>query len=120
VPPTVSVVGDVLVALGPGMAMLVVVQNSYAAANIAVEVEQKVVSTGLYGLVRHPMYAGGLIMMVGIPLALDSYWGLAVLIAGPVVFALRIGDEEKLLEQELDGYREYTQQVRYRLVPHIW
>ena len=60
--------------------MLVVVQNSYAAANITVEPDQKVVSTGLYGLVRHPMYFGGLLMMLGIPLALDSYWGLVVLL----------------------------------------
>src|SRR5512142_3243459 len=75
VPTAVSVVGDVLVAIGLGMAMLVVIQNSYAAATITVEASQKVVTTGLYGVVRHPMYVGSLLMMIGIPLALGSWWG---------------------------------------------
>jgi protein-S-isoprenylcysteine O-methyltransferase Ste14 len=66
------------------------------------------------------MYTGSVIMMVGIPLALGSYWGLVFVIPGLIVFALRIRDEEDLLEQELDGYRQYTRQVRYRLVPYIW
>ena len=120
VPTTVVLIGDVLVAVGLGIAMLVVIQNSYAAATITVEADQKLVSTGLYGLVRHPMYAGALIMMVGIPLALDSYWGLVCMIPGLVVLAFRILDEEKALKQELDGYIEYTQQVRSRLVPGVW
>ena len=116
----ISLVGDVLVALGLGITMLVVVQNSYAAANITVEADQKVVSTGLYGLVRHPMYVGALIMMMGIPLALDSYWGLVVLIPGLIALAFRILDEEKMLAQELDGYRDYTEKVHYRLLPYVW
>jgi protein-S-isoprenylcysteine O-methyltransferase Ste14 len=120
VPPAVSLLGDVLVAGGLGVALLAVVQNSYAGANITVEGNQHVVSTGLYGFVRHPMYVGTLIMMVGIPLALGSYWGLVVVIPGLSVLAIRILDEEKLLEDELAGYREYTQKVRYRLIPHVW
>jgi protein-S-isoprenylcysteine O-methyltransferase Ste14 len=119
-PTAICVVGDVLVAVGLGAMMLVVVQNTYAAATVRVEADQKLVSTGLYGLVRHPMYAGNVIMMVGIPLALGSYWGLVFVISGPTVLALRIRDEEKLLREELDGYREYTQKVRYRLVPYMW
>ncbi len=118
VPPAVSVVGDALVAIGLGVAMLAVIQNSYAAANITVEGNEHVVSTGLYGFVRHPMYLGNLIMMAGIPLALGSYWGLVVVIPGLLVLVIRILDEEKLLAQELAGYREYTQKVRYRLVPY--
>ena len=102
------------------MTMLVVIQNSYAAAIVRVEAGQKLVSTGLYGLVRHPMYAGNLTMMAGIPLALGSYWGLVFLILGLIVLAGRIRDEEKLLQEELDGYREYTQKVPYRLVPYMW
>jgi protein-S-isoprenylcysteine O-methyltransferase Ste14 len=120
VPTAVCLAGDVLVAVGLGVAMLVVVQNSHAAATVRVEAGQQVVSTGLYGLVRHPMYTGNIILMLGIPLALGSYWGLLFVIPVLVVLALRIRDEEKLLGQELDGYREYTQQVRYRLVPHMW
>lgn len=76
VPTAISLAGDVLVAIGVGVAMLVVIQNSYATANVTVEAEQKLVSTGLYGLVRRPMYTGNVIMMVGIPLALGSCWGL--------------------------------------------
>jgi protein-S-isoprenylcysteine O-methyltransferase Ste14 len=120
VPTTVCLVGDVLVALGLGLAMLVIIQNSYAAANITVEAEQKVVSTGLYGFVRHPMYVGNVILMVGVPLALGSYWGLVFLIPGLLALILRIRDEEQVLERELAGYREYRQKVHYRLVPYIW
>jgi len=120
VPASISVIGDVLVAVGLGLAMLVIIQNSYAAANVTVESEQTLVSTGLYGLVRHPMYTGNVILMVGAPLALGSYWGLVFVIPGLVVLAVRIRDEERLLEQELRGYREYQEQVRYRLVPHVW
>jgi protein-S-isoprenylcysteine O-methyltransferase Ste14 len=120
VPTAVVFIGDVLVAVGLGITVLVVVQNSYAAANITVEADQKVVSTGLYGFVRHPMYFGGLVMLIGIPLALDSYWGLVVLAAAVVLLAARIFDEEKALTAELDGYREYTEKVHARLVPHVW
>jgi len=120
VPTTVTVVGDVLVAVGLGVAMLVVAQNGYAAANITIESGQTLVSTGLYGLVRHPMYSGSVIMMVGVPLALDSYWGLVFVIPALVALALRIRDEEEFLQQQLSGYSDYEQQVRYRLVPYVW
>lgn len=120
VPAWLCVVGDALVAAGLGIAMLVIVQNSYAAATVRVEPGQQVASGGLYRFVRHPMYVGNVIMMIGIPLALDSYWGLLFVIPGAAVLALRIVDEEKLLTRELTGYREYTQRVRYRLVPYIW
>jgi protein-S-isoprenylcysteine O-methyltransferase Ste14 len=120
VPTPVVIAGDILVAVGLGLSMVVVHQNSYAAATITVEAEQPVVDTGLYGLVRHPMYVGALIMMIGMPLALDSYWGLVTLVPGVAVLALRIDDEEKMLRQELAGYSEYTQKVHYRLVPGVW
>ena len=120
VPIPVVVLGNVLVAVGLGIAEMVVIQNNYAAATITVEKEQPVVSTGLYGVVRHPMYVGALVMMVGVPLALASYWGLLMIIPGVLVFAARITDEEKALRQELDGYDEYTEQVHYRLVPGLW
>lgn len=84
------------------------------------EAGQSVVSGGLYKFVRHPMYVGNVIMMIGIPLALGSYWGLLFVVPGALVLALRIFDEEKLLIHELSGYREYTERVRYRLVPYIW
>jgi len=120
VPTAICLVGDVLVAVGLGVVVLVIIQNSYAAATVQVEAGQKVVSTGLYGLVRHPMYTGNVIMMVGIPLALGSYWGLVFVVPGLIVLASRIRDEEKLLQEELDGYREYTQKVRHRMMPGMW
>ena len=119
-PTAVSVAGDVLVAVGLGISMLVTIQNGYAAANITVESGQQLVSTGWYGFVRHPMYFGNVILLIGIPLALGSYWGLLVLIPGLVVLGLRISDEENLLSQQLAGYREYMQKVHYRLVPYVW
>ncbi len=119
-PPSVSVLGDALVAAGLGIAMLVVIQNGYAASTVTVETGQTVVSGGVYKFVRHPMYVGGVIMMVGMPLALGSYWGLFFVIPGVVVLVFRILDEEKLLTQQLAGYREYAQRVRYRLLPHLW
>lgn len=117
VPAAVSLVGDALVVVGLGIAIYTVIENRYAAATITVEQSQKVVSTGLYGLVRHPMYMGAVIMMAGIPLALDSWWGLWVLVPCLFGVALRIRDEEKLLTSELSGYRDYTLKVRHRLVP---
>jgi protein-S-isoprenylcysteine O-methyltransferase Ste14 len=120
VPTPIVVAGDVLVAVGLCMATMAVNQNSFAAATIRVEADQPVISTGLYGVVRHPMYTGALIMMLGMPLALDSYWGLVTLAPGVAMLALRIVDEEKMLRQELAGYDEYTQQVHYRLVPGVW
>ena len=120
VPTVVVLIGDALVVVGLGLTILVVVENNYAASTITVETEQRVVSTGLYGLVRHPMYFGALIMMLGIPLALDSYWGLVTLIPMAIVLVFRILDEEQALSQELAGYTEYTQKVHSRLVPYVW
>lgn len=120
VPTAIVVLGDVLVAFGLAMSLLVVNQNNYAAATITVESQQPVISTGMYGVVRHPMYVGALIMIAGMPLALDSYWALLTFVPAVAVLALRIGDEEKMLRQELTGYEEYTQKVRYRLVPGLW
>lgn len=119
-PGWVCLLGDLLVACGLGIAMLVIIQNGYAAATVTVETGQHVVSGGLYKLVRHPMYVGNVVMMIGVPLALGSYWGLLLVLPGIVVLVVRIRDEEQLLAEQLAGYREYTQQVRYRLLPYVW
>ncbi|OBK30959.1 hypothetical protein A5634_14920 [Mycobacterium asiaticum] len=120
VPAAVTVVGDVLVAVGLGIAMLTIVQNGYAASTVTVEDGQHVVSTGFYSRVRHPMYVGNLILMAGIPLALGSYWGLVIYVPALLVLVARIVDEERALVDGLDGYRDYMQRVRYRLIPHVW
>lgn len=120
VPPWVVVAGDVLVAVGFYLIFLVYRENTFAAATIEVAAGQTIVTTGPYAIVRHPMYAGALLYVVGSPLALGSYWGL--LAAATVVLCLvwRLLDEERVLARELRGYREYQQRVRYRLVPKIW
>ncbi len=120
VPPAVSVIGDVLVGGGLLLAMITTIQNGYAAANINVESEQSVVSTGVYSVVRHPMYVGNVVMMIGLPLALGSYWALLFVIPGLAVLAVRILDEEKALALQLSGYCDYMHKVRYRLVPYVW
>lgn len=120
VPVAVVVVGNILVAVGLGMTTVVINQNEFAAATITVESQQPVISTGLYGVVRHPMYAFASLMIVGTPLALDSYWGLLTVIPAVAVFVFRILDEEKALRADLAGYDEYTRKVHYRLVPGIW
>jgi protein-S-isoprenylcysteine O-methyltransferase Ste14 len=120
VPAAVSLVGDVLVGMGVGVTILVIIQNSYADTAVRVQDSQTVISTGLYGLVRHPMYVGNILLMVGIPLALGSYWALVMVIPAVSLLAVRIFDEERMLGRELAGYREYTQKVRYRVVPYIW
>ena len=120
VPAALSVLGDIVVAIGLGLAMLVVFQNRYAAATVTVEDGQPLVATGLYGIVRHPMYSTSVVMMVGMTLALASYWALLVTAIGTVLLVLRILDEEKLLSEHLTGYPDYTQKVRYRLLPMVW
>ena len=120
VPTYFSLLGDVLVALGLFIDFIVFRENSYGASNIRVEESQKVTSTGLYAIVRHPMYTGVIIMVLGVPLALGSWWGLAIIALVMPVLMWRILDEEKLLEKDLTGYKEYEQKVRYRLVPYLW
>ncbi|MGB8407157.1 MAG: isoprenylcysteine carboxylmethyltransferase family protein [Mycobacterium sp.] len=120
VPTAVTVLGNVVVGVSLLAAQLVVLQNNFAGASISVEAEQPVISTGLYGVVRHPMYICALIMMVATPPALGSYWGLIPVIASIPILMVRIFDEEKMLRTELAGYVEYTHTVRHRLVPYIW
>lgn len=119
-PAYVSLVGDGLVALGLFVNLLVFRENSYGASNVRVEEGQTVTTTGPYALVRHPMYAGVLIMVMGVPLALGSWWGLGILALMLPVLVWRILDEETLLKKDLPGYTEYTQKVRYRLAPYLW
>ena len=118
--PYVSVVGDVLVALGFLLTFIVILQNNYAASTIQVAEGQKVVSTGLYAYVRHPMYAGVLPMLVGIPLALGSWWGVFGLVIIVPAIIWRLLDEEKFLHKNLPGYTEYANRVKYRLIPFVY
>ena len=121
VPVWLVVVGNLAVAVGLVGAQLVVVQNHYAGSTIRVEDDQPLVSTGMYGVVRHPLDSASLVMMIGLPPALGSLWGLAVVaLTFPAVLVARVVDEEKALVDELAGYREYRARVRYRLIPGVW
>ena len=107
-------------ALGYLGIFLVFRENTFAAATIQVEAEQQVVSTGPYALVRHPMYAAALVMLLGTPLALGSWWGLLLLVPFTGIIIWRLLDEEQVLSRQLKGYVEYCQRVRYRLLPLVW
>jgi len=120
VPAAVVILGDLLIALSYYGFYRVLRENTYAAATIQVEQGQKVISTGPYAVVRHPMYSAALIMLFSMPLALGSWWGLLILVPTVLVLAWRLLDEEKFLQKNLSGYTEYMHQVRYRLVPYVW
>ncbi len=119
-PALVSVVGDALLVLSFFLYYLVFRENSFAASSIKTFDGQQVISTGPYALVRHPKYVGDLLLVVGIPLALGSWWALVFVVLTIPGLAWRILDEEKLLKKDLPGYTEYTQKVHYRLVPYLW
>jgi len=120
VPWYIVMVGDTFVALGILIIFFVFKENSFTAATIEVAADQKVISTGPYARVRHPMYLGGLIFIVGIPIALGSWWGLLTVVLFAPILAWRILDEEKFLVKNLPGYAEYENKVKYRLVPFVW
>jgi protein-S-isoprenylcysteine O-methyltransferase Ste14 len=120
VPLPVVLAGDVLTALGFFIVFLVFKENTFTAATIVVTPGQKVVSTGPYAVIRHPMYSGALVLLFGTPLALGSWWGLLMFIPMLVTIAWRARDEERFLFKNLSGYKEYCQIVRYRLVPFAW
>ena len=95
-------------------------ENTYLSRTIKVDEDQKVVDTGLYGIVRHPMYSATLLLFLSMPIVLGSVYALVIFIAYPFIIAKRIKGEEELLERELDGYSEYKNKVKYRLIPYIW
>src|SRR5262245_20218885 len=117
VPASVSVLGDALIALAFLFIFFVFRQNSYGASTIQIAEGQTVISTGPYAFVRHPMYAGALVMLIGTPLALGSWWGLLLILP---VLIWRLLDEERFLRQNLPGDAEYQTKVKYRLLPFIW
>ncbi len=95
-------------------------ENTYLSRTIEVQENQKVIDTGLYGIVRHPMYSVTLLLFLSMPLVLGSVFSFPIFLAYPFIIAKRIKDEEKFLEKELDGYVQYKQKVKYRLIPFIW
>jgi protein-S-isoprenylcysteine O-methyltransferase Ste14 len=116
----ISAVGVVLIAIGFFLIFLVFKENTFTSATIEIASEQKVISTGLYSLVRHPMYMGALVMFIGMILALGSWWGLFVFAIMMPALIWRLFDEEKFLSKNLPGYAEYQKKVKYHLVPFVW
>jgi protein-S-isoprenylcysteine O-methyltransferase Ste14 len=120
VPAVVALSADILVLAGYGLFLRVLKENRYASRIVEVEKKQKVITTGPYAMVRHPMYVAVMIMFVFTPLALGSYWAVLPALLVILVLVARILNEEKVLLAELPGYREYMQRVKYRLIPGIW
>lgn len=120
VPLILILISDIMVLTGYLIVFAVFRENSYASRVVDVEAGQKVISTGPYAIVRHPMYSGNLLMYGFTPLALGSYWGLTGSLIIFLVLILRIISEEKFLSERLEGYREYLQKTRYRIIPGIW
>ncbi len=120
VPVPIVAAGDVLVAFGYVIIFLVYKENTFTSATIEVAEDQRVISTGPYALVRHPMYAGGVLYLLGTPLALGSWWGLVPFVAILPFLIWRLLDEEAFLARNLPGYAEYRNKVRFRLLPGVW
>jgi protein-S-isoprenylcysteine O-methyltransferase Ste14 len=120
VPAAVAILGDVLVVLGFAVVFYVFRENSFTAATIGVAADQRVVTTGPYAIVRHPMYAGALVMLFGTPLALGSWWGLFAFVPMTLVIVWWLLEEEQFLAKHLAGYPEYCAMVRFALVPFVW
>lgn len=120
VPVAVVVLGDVLVAVSFFILFVVFRQNSFAAATVELQPEQRVISTGLYGYVRHPMYTDSIVLFAGTALALGSYVALIPAVLLTLLIAARLVDEERFLCANLAGYEDYRRQVRYRLIPGLW
>lgn len=119
-PPWVTVVASVLFLLSYALYAEVMRENAYLSRTIRVEEGQTVVDTGLYGIVRHPMYAITILLFLAMPIALGSWYAILAFAFYPVIIIVRLKDEEKLLTRELPGYEAYKQKVKYRIIPFVW
>ena len=120
VPGNIVLLADIMIVIGYLLIFRVFQENAYASSVIEVEENQQVVTTGLYSIIRHPMYLGAIIMLSFVPLALGSYWALLPFLLMNVLIVARLLNEEEYLQLELPGYREYMQEIPYRLVPYLW
>ncbi len=119
-PKGVSIAASVVFLVGYALYAVVLKQNTYLSRTIEIQEHQKVIDRGLYGVVRHPMYTATILMFLSVPLVLGSLISFAIFLCYPILIIVRLKDEERLLEKELDGYSAYKSKVRYRLIPFIW
>lgn len=120
VPTWLTVLSLIVMIGGYIMFLVVMIQNRYASRVIEIQNNQKLIDTGLYSVVRHPMYLAASILYLASALVLGSYYALILMLLLPFLLALRMVNEEKLLIKELPGYKEYTQKVKYRMIPYVW
>ena len=120
VPMWLVIVAAVILLIAYGLYAEVMRENAYLSRTIEVQENQKVIDTGLYAIVRHPMYMATILLFLMIPLVLGSWYALIVFLSYPIVIAVRIRNEEKVLEAGLAGYTEYKKKVKYRIIPFIW
>lgn len=120
VPRWIICVASVLLLVGYAMYAEVMRENAYLSRTIEVQEGQQLIDTGMYAVVRHPMYSATIIVYMAIPLVLGSLWALILMLFYPLVIVIRIQNEEQLLVQELPGYREYQKRVKYKIIPGIW
>jgi len=119
-PAFLTIAADLLILLGLYIVFLVYRENSFSSATIEVAADQRVISTGPYAVVRHPMYAGSFLYLLATPLALGSWWGLLVAAGLAPFFAWRLLDEERVLKEKLPGYADYCSKLRWRLIPGVF
>lgn len=120
IPLWVVIMASVFFLIGYMLYAEVLRENAYLSRTIEVQDNQKLIDTGLYSIVRHPMYAATLLMFLSMPVVLGSWWGMLAFAAYPVLIIKRIHNEEQVLADGLDGYKDYQQRVRWRLIPYIW
>ena len=119
-PQTVILISSIIFLLSYIMYGEVLKENMYLSRTVEVSENQKVVDSGLYGIVRHPMYTSTIFLFLSMPLILDSIFSFIIMLIYPIIIIFRIKNEEKVLENELEGYKEYKEKVKYKLVPFIW
>ncbi len=120
VPPAITLLSSLLFLLGYGLYAEVMRENAYLSRTVEVQQDQKVIDTGLYGIVRHPMYLATLLLFLALPLILGSWFSLLIFLLYPPLLVIRIRNEEQILTEGLIGYQEYKEKVRYRLIPYLW
>ena len=119
-PTVVIIIASVIFLIAYIMYAEVLRENEYLSRTIEVSENQKVVDSGLYGIVRHPMYTSTIFLFLSMPLVLDSIFSFIVMLVYPIIIIFRIRNEEKVLENELIGYKEYKEKVKYKLIPYLW